>query len=267
MWGRCANVHGIVWPAAAACRSPNALRRGLADSRPLEVAGGDRRHGRNHRRATGAVSLLAVATVDRSPRPRAPRTSSSPRRVDFAGALTFIGIGRPRLRPRRGPRTARPPSPASARPRPARARRPTPTRSCASARSARCSAATCSRSLVADGEIALTDRLQDASRPRRRRAGEGRHARSALIDLVTQASGLPREVPRPTGRTAEDPFATNTGSAQIADAEGRSAASSPPAPARSIPTSASTCSAPRSPRPPASPTPSSSTSACSARAA
>jgi D-alanyl-D-alanine-carboxypeptidase/D-alanyl-D-alanine-endopeptidase len=37
-----------------------------------------------------------------------------------------------------------------------------------------------------------------------------------LIDLVTQSSGLPREVPRPDGPPNE-PFGTNTREAQIAD--------------------------------------------------
>ncbi len=69
-------------------------------------------------------------------------------------------------------------------------------------------------SLVADGTVGLSDPLQEhlgfgidlpemGGRPLR------------LIDLATQASGLPREVPRPDA-PADDPFATNTREAQIA---------------------------------------------------
>jgi D-alanyl-D-alanine-carboxypeptidase/D-alanyl-D-alanine-endopeptidase len=70
-------------------------------------------------------------------------------------------------------------------------------------------------SLVLDGKVHFTDRLQDrlgydTKLPER----DGHPIR--LIDLVTQTSGLPREVPRPDG-TAEDPFGTNTREAQIAD--------------------------------------------------
>ena len=36
-----------------------------------------------------------------------------------------------------------------------------------------------------------------------------------LVDLVTQASGLPREVPNQTGGTEDDPFAGNTVALQI----------------------------------------------------
>jgi len=69
-------------------------------------------------------------------------------------------------------------------------------------------------SMVLDGTVRLADRLQD-------RLGydvalpepEGRPIR--LIDLVTQASGLPREVPRADG-PPDDPFGTNTKAAQIA---------------------------------------------------
>ena len=69
-------------------------------------------------------------------------------------------------------------------------------------------------SLVVDGKVRLTDHLQD-------RLGydlvlpekEGHALR--LIDLVTQASGLPREVPRPPAPD-DDPFSTNTKEAQTA---------------------------------------------------
>jgi D-alanyl-D-alanine-carboxypeptidase/D-alanyl-D-alanine-endopeptidase len=69
-------------------------------------------------------------------------------------------------------------------------------------------------SMVAGDELALTDRLQDrleweVTIPEM----DGRPIR--LIDLVTHAAGLPREVPRPEA-PADDPFATNTVEAQIA---------------------------------------------------
>jgi D-alanyl-D-alanine-carboxypeptidase/D-alanyl-D-alanine-endopeptidase len=64
-------------------------------------------------------------------------------------------------------------------------------------------------SMVADGTIGATDPLakhlgKDWTVPAR----DGRALR--LIDLVTQASGLPREVPNQTGGTPDDPFAGNT---------------------------------------------------------
>ena len=69
-------------------------------------------------------------------------------------------------------------------------------------------------SMAAGGEVALTDRLQDrldwdVTIPEM----DGRPIR--LIDLVTHAAGLPREVPRPEA-PEDDPFATNTSEAQIA---------------------------------------------------
>ena len=70
-------------------------------------------------------------------------------------------------------------------------------------------------SMVLDGKVHFADRLQD-------RLGydvalpepDGHPIR--LIDLVTQSSGLPREVPRTDG-PPDDPFGTNTREAQIAD--------------------------------------------------
>ena len=64
-------------------------------------------------------------------------------------------------------------------------------------------------SMIVDGTIGPTDPLakhlgQDWTVPER----EGRTVR--LIDLVTQASGLPREVPNQSGGTPDDPFAGNT---------------------------------------------------------
>ena len=64
-------------------------------------------------------------------------------------------------------------------------------------------------SMVADGTIGVADPLADHlgdgwTVPER----DGRTLR--LIDLVTQASGLPREVPNQTGGTPDDPFAGNT---------------------------------------------------------
>ena len=69
-------------------------------------------------------------------------------------------------------------------------------------------------SLVIDGKVKLTDRLQDhldydIALP----AKDGRALR--LIDVVTQSSGLPREMPRPEAPDS-DPFSTNTREAQIA---------------------------------------------------
>ena len=70
-------------------------------------------------------------------------------------------------------------------------------------------------SMVLDGKVRFADRLQDrlgygVTLPER----AGRPIR--LIDLVTQASGLPREVPRGDG-PPDDPFGTNTKEAQVAD--------------------------------------------------
>lgn len=69
-------------------------------------------------------------------------------------------------------------------------------------------------SLVVDGKVRLTDRLQDrlgydVTLPEK----DGRALR--LVDLVTQSSGLPREVPR-ADAPSDDPFSTNTKEAQIA---------------------------------------------------
>jgi D-alanyl-D-alanine-carboxypeptidase/D-alanyl-D-alanine-endopeptidase len=72
-------------------------------------------------------------------------------------------------------------------------------------------------SMVADGELGLTDLAQD-------RLGydvtlpelDGKPIR--IIDLVTHSAGLPREVPRPDA-PADDPFATNDRATQIAALE------------------------------------------------
>jgi D-alanyl-D-alanine-carboxypeptidase/D-alanyl-D-alanine-endopeptidase len=69
-------------------------------------------------------------------------------------------------------------------------------------------------SMALDGKLHFSDRLQDrlgydVTLPER----AGRPIR--LIDLVTQSSGLPREVPRPEA-PPNDPFGTNTKEAQIA---------------------------------------------------
>jgi serine-type D-Ala-D-Ala carboxypeptidase/endopeptidase len=69
-------------------------------------------------------------------------------------------------------------------------------------------------SLVLDGKLRIEDRLQDrlgydVKLPEK----DGRAIR--LIDLVTQSSGLPREVPREDGPPG-DPFVNNTRQAQIA---------------------------------------------------
>jgi D-alanyl-D-alanine-carboxypeptidase/D-alanyl-D-alanine-endopeptidase len=74
-------------------------------------------------------------------------------------------------------------------------------------------------SLAADGSLALTDPLQERIGPDFTVPQEdGRTLR--LIDLVTQASGLPREVPNQTGGTADDPFAGNTRQLQIDELKG-----------------------------------------------
>ena len=70
-------------------------------------------------------------------------------------------------------------------------------------------------SMVLDGKVRFADRLQDqlgygVTLPEK----AGHPIR--LIDLVTQTSGLPREVPRADGPLS-DPFGTNTREAQIAD--------------------------------------------------
>ena len=69
-------------------------------------------------------------------------------------------------------------------------------------------------SLVIDGKIKLTDALQerlgyDVRLPEK----DGRGLR--IVDLVTQSSGLPREVPTPPG-PPDNPFSMNTKEAQIA---------------------------------------------------
>jgi serine-type D-Ala-D-Ala carboxypeptidase/endopeptidase len=69
--------------------------------------------------------------------------------------------------------------------------------------------------MVLDGRVRFSDRLQDrlgydVTLPEK----AGHPIR--LIDLVTQSSGLPREVPRPDG-PPNDPFGTNSKEAQIAD--------------------------------------------------
>jgi D-alanyl-D-alanine-carboxypeptidase/D-alanyl-D-alanine-endopeptidase len=70
-------------------------------------------------------------------------------------------------------------------------------------------------SMVLDGKLRFSDRLQD-------RLGyditlpERKDHPIRLIDLATQSSGLPREVPRADG-PPDDPFGTDTKDAQIAD--------------------------------------------------
>jgi D-alanyl-D-alanine-carboxypeptidase/D-alanyl-D-alanine-endopeptidase len=73
-------------------------------------------------------------------------------------------------------------------------------------------------SLVVDGKIGLSDRLEDrlgfgVAVPEK----DGKPVR--IIDLVTQSAGFVREVPRPDA-TADDPFGTNTRAAQIAGLRG-----------------------------------------------
>lgn len=69
-------------------------------------------------------------------------------------------------------------------------------------------------SLAATGALALIDPLQDRLGPDYTvPQKDGRTLR--LIDLITQSSGLPREVPNQTGATPHDPFGGNTVQAQI----------------------------------------------------
>ena len=112
-------------------------------------------------------------------------------------------------------RTARPPSPASARPRRARARSRR-----RHAHADRLDQQGLLRrdagSLVAEGEIALTDRLQDRlGLEGVTRAGEGRPGAPDRRSRRPRPSGLPREVTR-RPQPADDPFGGNTGEAQIA---------------------------------------------------
>jgi serine-type D-Ala-D-Ala carboxypeptidase/endopeptidase len=74
-------------------------------------------------------------------------------------------------------------------------------------------------SMAADGTLGLTDELKAHLGPEYPvPVKDGRTLR--LVDLVTQSSGLPREVPNQVGGTRESPFAGNTVEAQIAGLEG-----------------------------------------------
>ena len=70
-------------------------------------------------------------------------------------------------------------------------------------------------SLVLDGKARFEDRLQDRLGYNLTLPEKNGHP-IRLIDLVTQSSGLPREVPREDG-PPDDPFGTNTRDARIAD--------------------------------------------------
>jgi D-alanyl-D-alanine-carboxypeptidase/D-alanyl-D-alanine-endopeptidase len=69
--------------------------------------------------------------------------------------------------------------------------------------------------LVIDGAVKLTDKLQDKLKGDVSVPEKDGHA-IRLLDLVTQTSGLPREVPRPEALPS-DPFSTNTKEAAFAD--------------------------------------------------
>jgi serine-type D-Ala-D-Ala carboxypeptidase/endopeptidase len=69
--------------------------------------------------------------------------------------------------------------------------------------------------LLVDGKAKLTDRLQDRLKGDVSVPEKDGHA-IRLLDLVTQTSGLPREVPRPEAPPG-DPFSTNTKDAALAD--------------------------------------------------
>lgn len=74
-------------------------------------------------------------------------------------------------------------------------------------------------SLAAEGELALTDPLQDHLGPEY--AVPQKNGRTLrLVDLVTQSSGLPREVPNQTGGSPDNPFGGNTPEAQVAGLRG-----------------------------------------------
>ena len=110
-------------------------------------------------------------------------------------------------------------------------------------------------SLLADHQIALTDRLQDRLGPGFAvPAKDGKAIR--IVDLATHASGLPREAATEMG-PPENPFATNTPPRQRSPASRATRCSSLLAPACATPTTVSTCSRPRWPTRQASPTPSS----------
>ena len=69
-------------------------------------------------------------------------------------------------------------------------------------------------SLAAEGALALTDPLGEHLGPEFTvPEKDGRALR--LVDVITQSSGLPREVPNQTGGTEDDPFAGNTVALQI----------------------------------------------------
>jgi D-alanyl-D-alanine-carboxypeptidase/D-alanyl-D-alanine-endopeptidase len=68
-------------------------------------------------------------------------------------------------------------------------------------------------SMVADGTLTLTDPVQ-AHLPEGFVVPQKDGRTLRLVDLVTQASGLPREVPQ-TGGTPDDPFGGNTMQAQM----------------------------------------------------
>lgn len=68
--------------------------------------------------------------------------------------------------------------------------------------------------LAADGALALTDPVQ-AHLPEGYAVPQKDGRSLRLVDLVTQASGLPREVPNQTGGSPEDPFGGNTPQVQM----------------------------------------------------
>ena len=70
-------------------------------------------------------------------------------------------------------------------------------------------------SMVLDGKVRFSDRLQDRLGYDVTLPEKGGHA-IRLIDLVTHASGLPRDLSRPLGPDS-DPYGTHTKEAQVAD--------------------------------------------------
>ncbi|MER2508540.1 MAG: D-alanyl-D-alanine-carboxypeptidase/endopeptidase AmpH [Amaricoccus sp.] len=73
-------------------------------------------------------------------------------------------------------------------------------------------------SLVAEGAVGMTDPVQAHLPPEFEVPEKGGRA-VRIVDLVTQSSGLPREVPQ-TGGTDSDPFGGNTMEAQITGLKG-----------------------------------------------
>ena len=129
--------------------------------------------------------------------------------VGFAGGIAFLGLRRSGPRDRRGSRRRDRLRRLRRDPQGLGARRRTNDTLMRIASISKTFCGDLMGSMIVDGTIGVADPLakhlgQDWTVPER----DGRALR--LIDLVTQASGLPREVPNQTGGTPDDPFAGNT---------------------------------------------------------